>query len=96
MKATRLLHKLGQSLWLDKLSRHLRNNAFAEHGGAGPIMAVRGVAAEKVLTPAAQAGVDEDNLATRLQDGGAKGFVRSGNGLPAVIEFKFNALKQAV
>jgi transaldolase len=69
--------------------------AFAEHGEAGPIMAADGVAAEKVLTQFAQAGVDVNDLAARLQDEGAKAFVKSWNDLLAVIESKCSLLKQA-
>ena len=69
--------------------------AFAEHGEAGPIMAADGVAAEKVLAQFAQAGIDVDGLAARLQDEGAKAFVKSWNELLAVIESKSAALKQA-
>ena len=69
--------------------------AFAEHGEAGPIMAADGTAAEKVLTQFAQAGVDVNDLAARLQDEGAKAFVKSWNDLLAVIESKCTLLKQA-
>jgi len=69
--------------------------AFAEHGEAGPIMAADGAAAEKVLSQFAQAGVDVDALAARLQDEGAKAFVKSWNELLAVIESKCAVLKQA-
>ncbi len=69
--------------------------AFAEHGEAGPIMAADGAAAEKVLAQFAQAGVDVDALAARLQDEGARAFVKSWNELLAVIESKSTALKQA-
>ena len=69
--------------------------AFAEHGEAGPIMAADGIAAEKVLTQFSQAGVDVNDLATQLQEEGAKAFVKSWNDLLAVIESKCTALKQA-
>jgi transaldolase len=52
--------------------------AFADHGEAGPIMAADGVAAEKVLAQFAQAGVDVNDLAARLQDEGATAFVNPG------------------
>lgn len=69
--------------------------AFAEHGDAGPIMAEDGTAAEEALTQLAQTGVDINGLATRLQDEGAKSFVKSWNDLLTVIESKCDALKQA-
>ncbi|MGH7992979.1 MAG: transaldolase [Limisphaerales bacterium] len=69
--------------------------ALAELGEAGPIMAADGTAAEKALTQFAQAGVDVDGLASRLQDEGAKAFVKSWNELLGVIETKSDALKQA-
>ena len=43
----------------------------------------------------AQARVDADALAARLQEEGAKKFVKSWNELLAVIESKSTALKQA-
>lgn len=69
-------------------------NASAEHGEAGPIMAGDATAAERVLAQFAQAGVDVDGLAARLQDEGASAFVKSWNELLAVIESKSTALKQ--
>jgi transaldolase len=69
--------------------------ALAEHGEVGPIMAADGTAAEKTLAQFAQAGVDVDSLAARLQDEGAKAFVKSWNELLAVIESKSVALKKA-
>jgi transaldolase len=69
--------------------------ALAEHGEAGPIMPADGVAAEKALAQFAQAGVDVDALAARLQDEGAKSFVKSWNELLTVIESKSTALKKA-
>jgi transaldolase len=69
--------------------------AFAEHGETGPIMAADGAAAEKALAQFAQAGVDVDAVAARLQDEGAKAFVKSWNELLLVIESKSTALKQA-
>ncbi|HUC84770.1 MAG TPA: transaldolase, partial [Candidatus Acidoferrales bacterium] len=68
--------------------------AFAEHGESGPIMAADGLAAEKALTQFVQADVDVNSLAGRLQDEGAKAFVKSWNELLAVIESKCSALKQ--
>jgi transaldolase len=69
--------------------------AFAEHGEPGPIMAADIVASEKVLAQFALSGVNVDSLAGRLQDEGAKSFVKSWNELLAVIASKSEVLKQA-
>jgi transaldolase len=69
--------------------------ALADHGELGPIMAEDGGDCEKVLAQFAQAGVNVDALAARLQDEGAKSFVKSWNDLMGVIESKSNALQQA-
>jgi len=69
--------------------------AFADHGEAGPIMAADGGAAEQTLAQFAQAGIDAGPLATRLQDEGARAFVKSWNELLMVIESRSTALKQA-
>ena len=49
--------------------------ALADHGETGPIMPADGGDCEKVLDRFAQAGVNVDDLAARLQDEGAKSFV---------------------
>jgi len=69
--------------------------ALADHGEIGPIMAADGGDCEKVLEQFAQAGVNVDSLAARLQDEGAKSFVKSWNELLAVIASKSDALKKA-
>lgn len=69
--------------------------ALADHGEVGPLMAHDGGDCEKILARFAQAGVNVDNLATQLQDEGAKAFVKSWNDLLAVIASKSAALKQA-
>jgi transaldolase len=69
--------------------------ALADHGEIGPIMAADGGDSEKVLDQFAQAGVNADTLAARLQDEGAKSFVKSWNELLAVIATKSAALKPA-
>jgi len=69
--------------------------ALADHGEIGPVMAADGGDCEKVLDQFAQAGVNVDGLAARLQDQGAKSFVKSWNELMAVIASKSDALKQA-
>jgi transaldolase len=69
--------------------------ALADHGEAGPIMAADGTASESTLKQFAQEGIDVDALAARLQDEGAKSFVKSWNELLGVIQSKSAALKQA-
>ena len=69
--------------------------ALADHGEIGPIMAADGGNCEKVLERFAQAGVNVDELAARLQDEGAKSFVKSWNELMAVIATKSAALKRS-
>ena len=69
--------------------------AFADHGDLGPMMAPDGGKCEAVLAKFAKAGINVDALAARLQDEGAKSFVKSWNELLAVIATKSAALKQA-
>ena len=69
--------------------------ALADHGKIGPLMAPDGGDSEKVLAQFTQAGVNVDNLAARLQDEGAKAFVKSWNDLLAVIASKSAALQAA-
>ena len=69
--------------------------ALADHGETGPIMAPDGGNYEKVLERFAQVGVNVDELAARLQDEGAKSFVKSWNELMAVIATKSAALKRS-
>ncbi|HUA69076.1 MAG TPA: transaldolase [Candidatus Saccharimonadales bacterium] len=69
--------------------------ALADHGELGTVMAGDGGDCEKVLAQFANAGVNVDSLAARLQDEGAKSFVKSWNELLAIIESKSAALQQA-
>jgi transaldolase len=69
--------------------------ALADHGDIGPIMPADGGDCEKVLGQFAAAGVDLDGLAARLQDEGAKSFVKSWNELMAVIATKSEVLKRS-
>ena len=69
--------------------------ALSDHGEIGPIMAADGGDSETVLEEFAQAGVDVNILADRLQDEGAKSFVKSWNELMEVIASKGEALKKA-
>ena len=66
--------------------------AFADHGQIGQPLAPDGGDCEAVIAEHAKAGIDLDALAARLQDEGAKAFVKSWNQLLAVIESKSAAL----
>ena len=63
-------------------------NAFADHGKVGPSMRTDGGESEEVLAQFARAGVDVEALAARLQEDGAKAFVKSWNELLARIASK--------
>jgi transaldolase len=69
--------------------------ALADHGNVGPLMAADGGDCEKVLGQFAQAGVNVDALAARLQDEGAQSFVKSWKDLLAVIESKCAGMRRA-
>jgi transaldolase len=69
-------------------------NALAGHGRIGPAMAEDGGDCEKILVRFAKIGVDVDSLAARLQDEGAKSFVKSWSELISVIATKSKALKK--
>ncbi len=66
--------------------------AFADHGRAGAPMAVDGGDAEARLQRYADAGIDIDALATRLQEEGADSFVKSWRQLLQRIDDKTGAL----
>ena len=70
--------------------------ALADHGELSEIMSADGGDSEKVLDQFAQAGIDIDALAARLQDEGAKSFVNSWNDLMGVIASKSAALQRRV
>jgi transaldolase len=70
--------------------------ALADHGEIGPVMPVDGGDCEKVLAQFNDAGIDVDALAAKLQDEGAKSFVKSWTDLMAVIDSRSVALKKAV
>jgi transaldolase len=138
MKATQLLHDLGQSIWLDNITGDLLVSgarpqrllwastgtkdprapdilyvkslaapftvntmpentlkALADHGELGAILRADGGDSEEVLAEFANAGIDVYELAARLQDEGAKSFVKSWNDLMEVIGSKCAALKEA-
>lgn len=69
--------------------------AFADHGRVGKPMAVDGGDADAVLQAFAQAGVDTDALAARLQQEGAESFSTSWRTLLARIEDKQAQLAEA-
>ena len=66
--------------------------AFADHGKAGAPMAIDGGDFEAKLKRYADAGIDVDALAERLQEEGAEAFVKSWNQLLQRIASKANAL----
>jgi len=69
--------------------------ALADHGEIGSTMAPDGGDCEQVLAEYLKAGIQVDALATRLQDEGAKSFVKSWNELLAVIASKGDALRKS-
>jgi transaldolase len=69
--------------------------ALADHGEVGPILPAHGGNSEAVLARFAAAGVDIDALAARLQDDGARSFVKSWEELLDCIATKGAAMKRA-
>jgi transaldolase len=69
--------------------------ALADHGELGTLLPVDGGDSEALLAQFAKAGIDVDDLAARLQDEGAKAFVKSWNDLLAVITSKSAVLAKA-
>jgi transaldolase len=69
--------------------------AFADHGEMGNVMAADGGDCETVLAGFANAGIDIDALAKRLQDEGAASFVKSWNDLMACIESERVSMRKA-
>lgn len=67
--------------------------ALAEHTSIGPPLPADGGDCEEELAEFAKAGIDIDALAARLQDEGARSFVKSWNDLLGVIESKCADLK---
>jgi transaldolase len=66
--------------------------ALAAHTELGELLPADGGNCEEVLAQFANAGIDVDALAARLQDEGAESFVKSWNDLMAVISSKSAAL----
>jgi transaldolase len=69
--------------------------AFGVHGETSGVLLADGGDAETVLAQFTRAGIDIPALAARLQDEGAKSFVKSWEELMGVIETKSDALKKA-
>ena len=69
--------------------------AFGDHGEVGEALAADGGDCEQVLAQFAKAGVDVDALAAKLQDEGAKSFVKSWDELMKVISAKSEELAKA-
>ncbi|HEX7246357.1 MAG TPA: transaldolase [Solirubrobacterales bacterium] len=67
-------------------------HAFADHGEVGDLIPADGGDCEEVLAEFAQAGVDVDALAARLQEEGKVAFVKSWNDMLESIESKRGAL----
>ena len=66
--------------------------ALSRHSQLGSILSPDGGACEAVLDQFVQAGIDLDELASRLQEDGAKSFVKSWNELMRVIASKAEEL----
>jgi transaldolase len=69
--------------------------ALADHGEVGPILPAHGGDCEEVLARFAATGIDVLALAARLQDEGARSFVKSWQELLEVIASKSDAIKKA-
>jgi len=70
-------------------------HALAGHGEVGAALPADGGDCEEVLARHRAAGIDIDALAAKLQEDGAKAFVKSWEDLLAVIESKSAALQAA-
>jgi transaldolase len=70
--------------------------ALAKHTELGTILPADGGDSEEVLAQFSKAGVDVLALAARLQDEGAKSFIKSWNELMAVLASKSATLRKAV
>jgi transaldolase len=69
--------------------------ALAEHNEIGELLPVDGGNCEEVLAQFTKAGIDIDALAAKLQEEGAKSFVKSWKDLMSVISSKGAALTKA-
>ncbi len=68
-------------------------NAFADHGELGESLPVQSRGCDQMLTEFSRVGIDIDVLAARLQDEGAKAFVKSWSGLMNCIASRSEELK---
>ena len=95
--------KLSDILYIQSLAAPLTVNtmpeatlkAFADHGQIGPLLSADGGDCEAVLKMFREAGIDIDALAARLQDEGAKSFVKSWNDLLECIASKGEMLRKS-
>ncbi|HMF03002.1 MAG TPA: transaldolase family protein, partial [Terriglobia bacterium] len=95
--------KAPDTLYIESLASPLTVNtmpeatlkAFADHGKLGATIPASGGDSEAVLNEFANADVDVDALAARLQDEGADSFDKSWNDLLKVISSKSAALRTA-
>jgi transaldolase len=69
--------------------------ALADHGEIGSLLPADGGDCEDVLAQFRSAGINLDSLAARLQDEGAKSFVKSWTELMEVISSKTSAIAKA-
>jgi hypothetical protein len=127
MNATKPLHNLGQSIWLDNITRERLGKrksaealffevaleditrapfavntmpentpmALTDQGELSKALPPDGANCEEVLAGFSKAGIEVDALTTRLQNEGAKSFVKSRNDLMDVIASKSATLKEA-
>ncbi|NQV23203.1 MAG: transaldolase, partial [Rhodopirellula sp.] len=70
-------------------------NAFADHGEVDQMLPVHARLCDEVLVSFNKAGIDTDALATRLQDEGAKSFVKSWNELLECITSRSESIRSA-
>ena len=93
MKATKQLHDLGQSVWLDNITRELLTSGTLSR--VSGTMPGDGGDAEDVLAEFSRAGVDAGQLANELQREGAEAFDKSWNDLMECLAAKSRLLKKA-
>jgi transaldolase len=86
------LHCLGAPFTINTIPEATLR-AFFDHGHVGKAMPVDGGDADAILAQHADAGVDVDALAAKLQADGATSFVESWNDLMALIDKQSAALR---
>jgi hypothetical protein len=92
VKPTQQLHDLGQSLWLDNITRGLLNDGTLRRELKG-VLPVDGGDAEEVLAEFTRAGVDDAALAAQLQREGTESFGKSWQDLLGRIASKSATLE---